>query len=55
MQKKEWEECGPRVGADITTAFDCDNIAHFTCSCGNNNNMYIKFTLQNLGYRHQNG
>ena len=36
-QKKEWEECGPRVGADITTAFDCDNIAHFTCTCGNNN------------------
>ena len=53
-QKKECEECGPRVGADITTTFDCDNIAHFTCTCGNNN-MYIKFTLQNLGYRHQNG
>ena len=30
-QKNEWQECGPRLGADITTTFDCDNIAHFTC------------------------
>ena len=27
-QKKECEECGPRVGADITTTFDCDNIKY---------------------------